>query len=218
MANHTRIHTLNERVYEADLTPESAWALGVLIGDGCVTRRAGHIEGVEVCGDEDVCRKVATVFGSEKPTKHLRGGCHAIRFFGRSFAASLARYGVVPAKTATVGLPEVRPDLLPHLIRGYWDADGCVTTGRQQPGRGNKLKLTLAAVTVSSTLAAQLASVVHDVTGARCGPYGQRKKRVSVTCLKALTLGHWLWDQSEPHMRSARKYDRFLALEKEIYG
>lgn len=42
-------------------------------------------------------------------------------------AQDLSQYGVVPRKTDKVFLPEINNNLMPHLIRGMIDGDGCIS-------------------------------------------------------------------------------------------
>lgn len=42
-------------------------------------------------------------------------------------AMDLSKFGVVPRKTSTTFLPEIKESLMPHLIRGLIDGDGWIT-------------------------------------------------------------------------------------------
>ncbi len=207
-----RQYSVNETVFERRLTQETAWALGVIVGDGCVCRRPdGKITALEVVGDRDVCEKVSAIVGSNAPIKHLKGGCYGVRYHSPHLAKSLARWGIGPAKTYTVRLPEVPKRLLPDLVRGYWDADGCVTFKRQY----QKINLSLSAVSASPLLIKDLQSVIAAVLGripkaSRCGT--KRTQIVSLACQPARLFGQWLWRTSSPLNRGDRKYQRLLEL------
>jgi len=107
--NKGRKYTIDETAFETELTPAKAWLLGVIVGDGCVTRRAGKINGLMVCGDRDVCEKAATILGSNAPVKYLKVGCWDVQFHNPQLGESLARYGILPAKTYDVPFPDLAP-------------------------------------------------------------------------------------------------------------
>lgn len=211
-ASGVRKYTVDPTVYERGLTADSAWLMGVIVGDGCVIRKHGVVQGLEVCGDEDVCRKAAVILGSNHPVKHLQGGCYALRVYSRRLGRSLAAHGIGPAKTETVRLPSIPDDLVSHMVRGYWDADGCVTTKTQQKQRGGKKQLVLSAKTVSLGLANDVVGVLQSVVDGSYGPYGKRKKLVAASCLKAVRIGDWMWADSQPWNRGSRKHMRFREL------
>jgi hypothetical protein len=125
---------------------------------------------------------------------------------------------VIPAKTLSVPLPVVEEDLLPHLLRGFWDADGCVTTKK---GYGGKRDLVLSANCCSPALMQGVHRTVCTVTGSKSKlystpPKGNRKPKYlsSVSCLNAARLGDWMWNPSSSETRGDRKFRLFLSLRR----
>lgn len=45
----------------------------------------------------------------------------------KQWIEDIKKYGVIPNKTYSAYLPEIRPDLMPHLIRGLIDGDGWIS-------------------------------------------------------------------------------------------
>jgi len=48
-------------------------------------------------------------------------------WYSTEMANDLAKFGVVPRKTSTVDMPILNETVMPHLIRGMIDGDGCVS-------------------------------------------------------------------------------------------
>ena len=42
----------------------------------------------------------------------------SLSWYSTEMAADLSKFGVVPRKTSTTFLPEIKESLMPHLIRG----------------------------------------------------------------------------------------------------
>lgn len=214
-----RSYALNEAAFEGEITPELAWLLGVTVGDGCVVRRDGKTLGLEVCGDRDVCEKAKTLLSSEHPVKHLAGECHAVRFFSIRLGESLERFGIVPDKTRTVRWPKEVPKALDsHVMRGYWDADGCIMTAKS----GRKTLKTRMVLTVSSASTLMLEDVrerVAAVTGTKAAVFVDKRgySYFSQSVFNAVKLGDWMYAGSNDTMRSDRKYERFTEL-RELHG
>ena len=54
-----------------------------------------------------------------------------LRFNSPLMASDLKGWGVVPRKTYIGVFPDDIPDeLLPHFVRGLWDGDGCIGSGK----------------------------------------------------------------------------------------
>jgi intein/homing endonuclease len=53
-----------------------------------------------------------------------------LNIFSVKLVEQLNRYGVMPRKTFTIKLPELRDDLYNDFIRGFFDGDGCMYIGK----------------------------------------------------------------------------------------
>jgi hypothetical protein len=208
-----RSYLLNEGFFEEPLTPSGAWVLGLLFGDGCVCQKKGVPIAVELVGDLDVCEKVTKVLGSDAQVKQLKG-CYGVRFYSHRLASSLAAFGVHPAKTYSMEWPSVPEELLRHFVRGFWEADGCVTVGVSY----GKPRLVLSATSCSEAFMKGLHEQVRRVSGSesklfRVLPKGRSPRFLSsVSCFKAVRLGAWLWDDVSSEWRSDRKQGKFESM------
>lgn len=204
-----RRYTLDVEVFERPLVAETAWVLGLIVGDGCITQRGGVVQAVDLVGDEDVVQKAAVILGSNASSKHLKGGCYNIRFFSPRLAQSLVTRGITPAKAHTVPWPEVSGALERHFLRGLWEADGCVTHNDSY----GKRRVALSMTSCSKSLMDRVLEVLHRETGSHSKLYPSRGKYIATAVGgKAVILGEWLWGGVPPHMRSERKRAKFLTL------
>lgn len=203
-----RRYALDQETFVRPLTAGTAWALGVIMGDGCVTRANGLIRGLDVVGDRDVCEKVARVLGSTHPLRD-HGNYASVRFHSPRLAESLIALGVEPAKSHTMRWPALRPELVPHFFRGFFDADGCVTTAKRAKRRDYPV---VSLCSASASFMRVAAETARYVTGSK----SKLVKRAGgdlflfLSCRNAVRLGRWMYEESTPEIRSARKHARFL--------
>jgi hypothetical protein len=207
-----RRYAVNEAAFDGDLDAPLAWALGVIYGDGWISRVFGVERGVGVCGNEDVVRKVLAILGSEHPVVK-KGGCFIVGISSMRLARGIARWGVTPAKARTLSWPSDLPvELEPHFLRGVFDADGWVGRDTAKPSVGISL--------VAPMFVEAVADRVERVCGQR--PTVQRRKAKKVTHAdsyrvvlygdRAVQFGAWLWCDSTSEMRGNYKYERFALL------
>lgn len=213
-------YTLDESAFEKDLTPASAWLLGLIAGDGCIVQEHALLRGLDLLGDEDVCLKAAKILGSNAPAHDHRkykhsASTHSIRFNSTKLAESLAAFGFTPNKARTLPWPNISDALLPHFVRGLLDSDGCVTYAKQK-GRKTRYPVITFRM-VPKAFMERLQRVVHEVTGseAELVPGGDGCWVLAVSCANARRFGEWLWKDSTPETRGARKYAYFRLLVQE---
>jgi len=107
----------------APLTPEKAWMLGLIYGDGSLS-----IQGYAVTiasSDRDVVDNLNAILGgnigiSDKKTYWLLN-----RSSKRIWAELHDLYGLHPNKSKTMRYPELPVELQPLFVRGLIDSDGC---------------------------------------------------------------------------------------------
>lgn len=114
-----RTHTLNENAFDT-LTEESAYWVGFLMADGCVSGRYLRLGLAEI--DLPHIEKLKTFLGSSHVVAYSPEGVYQFAVSSRRLASALAKYGVVPRKTHSaqvIGLEHNR-----HFWRGVIDGDG----------------------------------------------------------------------------------------------
>ena len=127
-----RRYVLDECYFDQVDTPEKAYWLGFLAGDGNVLDK-GEIQIRLMASDADHLRAFAEALQTDSPVRFERykalGGVRErarFRIASRHMAFSVAMHGVGPRKTLTLQ-PWLGP---PELMRDYWrgliDADGTI--------------------------------------------------------------------------------------------
>src|SRR5437763_4840631 len=133
--------TLNEQVkLPAYLTPDLAYLLGFLYGDGHVMQGkkvTWHDEkGISYCVENsrpDIQQRLITLtrdlFGLEAKVYPGDGACSVITIFSRLLVEWLQENGLLKQKAAHVRVPEAifhsPTPVIAAFIGGYFDADGC---------------------------------------------------------------------------------------------
>lgn len=132
----------NEDFFEIIDTEEKAYILGWLISDGYVIYPKGKKNpfwGITVkSSDKYILERFKEIIGIEKnivDSKRFRPNRKTkytyeseLVIISRKMVEDLAKYDIVPRKCKTVTFPSnIRDDLIPHIIRGIFDGDGCIS-------------------------------------------------------------------------------------------
>ena len=129
-----RKYTFNEHYFDAIDTPDKAYWLGFIAGDGCISNGAlviglaakdvDHLRTLaeDVQSTYPVYMGAATVNGKTYPNATLRLSSWRL-------VEALARHGIEPRKSATLEPWDGPADLIPHYWRGLVDADGHIARG-----------------------------------------------------------------------------------------
>lgn len=191
-------------------TPESAWVLGLLFGDGHVRNndRTGQRQ-ITLAGTEEVCRKVAAALGHQRgPVRHNQGAnCWLLKWSSWRMVKELSeRFAMSGAKATTMKFPDVPDEALPHFVRGLWDSDG----GWDR--RGSHVRANYAC---SSDVF--VGSLMHVLRGRNWDPrkYEHRTVlngkefigfRIELLAAHTRELAWWLYRDSLSMIRCDRKY------------
>ena len=124
---------LNEHFFERIDNEASAYFLGLIISDGNVFHvDDGRQDSISITlDDEDVylLQTFKDMTGGSCAIAKDGRGCRQFAIRSNLMAEDLAEYGVVPRKSFHTYLPDVPDDMMPHLIRGIFDGDGCAWAG-----------------------------------------------------------------------------------------
>ena len=124
---------LNEHFFKDINDEASAYYLGLIISDGNVFRSDdGRQDSISITLDEEDVYLLQTfkdVTGGNCSIANDGRGCRQFAIRSNIMAADLAKYGVVPRKSFHTYLPHVSDEMMPHLIRGIFDGDGCARAG-----------------------------------------------------------------------------------------
>jgi hypothetical protein len=133
VATYWRKHAVDESALDAVDTEGKAYVLGFIAADGYVS---GNGLGFTIHErDIDVLEIVKTVLGSTHPIRPVKRNRVVLDISSKVLARRLVSLGLTPNKTRTVTPPtEIVDNLLPHWLRGYWDGDGWLTTGKRASG------------------------------------------------------------------------------------
>lgn len=136
--------TIDHDYFEEINTERKAYWIGFILADGSIHKREyqrgtyTNILRIELkISDKYLLDELARDLKSDRTVKECKTeerkqGFKAkhdgyITFSSKKMGDDLSKYGVVPNKTFKLKeLPKIREDLMPHLIRGYFDGDGSV--------------------------------------------------------------------------------------------
>lgn len=106
-------------------TYDKAYFLGFLITDGNVY---GNDVRLQLSSKDEYILKVFSEKTKNGNKIYVdKRGFSSYRVKKKCWVEDLAKYGVIPRKTATAYLPALSDDMMPHLLRGIFDGDGWIT-------------------------------------------------------------------------------------------
>lgn len=133
--NMKKKYNFNEKYFDEIDNQNKAYFLGFLIADGNVSKTSGRICIDLQSQDKHILESFCSELGM--PNKHLsfndrshttNQDVYYLTFTSNHMKDALSKYGIVPNKSLIYEYPDNIPrELIRHLLRGYFDGDGCFT-------------------------------------------------------------------------------------------
>jgi len=109
-------------------TPELAYAVGLLVTDGCLSSSGRHIDltskDVEQLNNLKKCLEIKTKI-SYKTSSYTNKKYPRLQFSDVVLYKFLESIGMTPAKTKTIGKLDIPDKYFFDFLRGHHDGDGC---------------------------------------------------------------------------------------------
>lgn len=105
---------------------EMAWVLGMFLTDGCMTGGSFSISFAQK--DTSILDKIENAMDADcyRTTPTVTRKTPSIIINSKKIYSDLLELGLTPAKSLTVGLPDVPKEFMPSFVRGVIDGDGWV--------------------------------------------------------------------------------------------
>lgn len=196
---------VNEDFFDV-LTPASAWVLGLWITDGSVESHKNSRRLRIGFSDKQLLFAVHTLLGAENVVSYSsRKNFWYFKVSSHSLYESLRAFGVREKKSLRTVFPDVSDDILPHLVRGIFDGDGCVYI------RKNRNLPVAEIVSAARPFLEEMSSRIHSVldlnSSIRAAP-DSRCYRLNFSTQSSLTLAAWMYHDSAG-LRCDAKFRRF---------
>ncbi|KKR39510.1 MAG: intein-containing protein [Candidatus Woesebacteria bacterium GW2011_GWB1_40_101] len=127
-------------------SPQMSYVLGLIFADGAIedVRKSSRTCYLAITSkDKSLLEKIKKSLSSShklyirKPRivtfshgeSYLCSKTFTLRIGNKTMFSDLVNLGLTPRKSLTISLPEIPEQYFGHFLRGYFDGDGCVTTG-----------------------------------------------------------------------------------------
>lgn len=185
---------------------EMAYATGFIAADGCISfspKSSGYRLSIQLHSqDIEVLQNIRTFLAAENPINVTSGPYVQLQVSSKPIFDDLVALGVTPRKSLTLRWINLGPELTPHLVRGYFDGDGCITLNRYNYP------------TVSFVGTKEFLSGIRDSAPVPDGHMRQHTEKntwtLSYTCKRAMAFCDWMYQGSDQATRLTRKYARYL--------
>jgi hypothetical protein len=127
-------YSINENIFEKIDTPEKAYWLGMLTGDGWITDNNDLGLSLEQ-SDKEYVYKLRDFLQSDHPIVSKNNGLkkdgapsisYELRLTNKKIVSDLRKYGFHKDKTHYMSFPKLSEQLLPHYMLGLIDSDGSI--------------------------------------------------------------------------------------------
>lgn len=217
-----RKYYVDESYFDSIDTPNKAYILGFLYADGCNCKSKGTISMSLEEHDKDILEKIRKELKSEKPLEYIDNSkkCsdgynyknqYRLLIFSTHMCEALEKIGMVPNKSLVLSFPDIREDLIPHFIRGYFDGDGSVC---QQYVAGKHLPQYRLTITSTENFCKSISKIANDTLSLYVGVYDAAcHNGVTRVCVVS---GKWVvkkfldWIYCDAELYLQRKYDRYV--------
>lgn len=217
-AAKNRRYKINENYFDIIDTQNKAYILGFLYADGCNYPKKSTVSMSLEERDKDILERINDEIGNEHPlefidysNKHDFGYTYKNQYrmliFSSHICQSLDLYGMSPRKSLTLSFPDIREDLLPHFIRGYFDGDGSIA-------QGTKITNFILTITSTNTFCNKLKDIIEKNVGINCHIYdasnhnGITKVFTTTGRQQVKALLDWLYKDADMYLE--RKYNRYI--------
>lgn len=127
--------TLNENYFQELDSKDKAYFLGFIYADGFITKpsHGQNILGLTLAEIEPIDKFKKYIQTNKKVGYYKKTNSYSNKSYEYKLAlnsdklvSDIEKLGVIERKTLTLTFPNLREDLIPHFIRGYFDGDGSV--------------------------------------------------------------------------------------------
>lgn len=138
-------YSYNENFFEAIDTENKAYWVGFIAADGCINKTNNLEIGLAIQDKDHLLKFIKDINGD---VNMLKTTDTKARVFVCSvkLVKDLEKVGIGRNKTFSFNsIPDIRKDLVPHFLRGYFDGDGSISTNGLNRNESKKWALNLIA-------------------------------------------------------------------------
>ncbi|HEY4385952.1 MAG TPA: LAGLIDADG family homing endonuclease [Ktedonobacteraceae bacterium] len=192
----------------APLTPEKAWVLGLIYGDGSISKQGYTI--TLTSGDKDIIDKVNANFGGmlgcEDRKTYWILKINSIRLWQELYSM----YHLTPKKSRTITYPKTLEAVEEHFVRGLIDSDGCWYSDI----RSKQPRLKFCYLSMSKNFIEDFRERLLSLVGVSINSNiqirnvrGQDGYCIQYSNKDAIKIGEWVYRSSSALSRGDRKYE-----------
>lgn len=212
LAKEHRLYTLNENIFDNEFNQDLAYFYGFLCGDGNNYVKEGKISLSLQARDKHILESFNKLIGSNRPLrfrdnskKNNSQNSYVLDICSRYISTKLAALGLVNAKCHVLTFPEWMPhNLYKHLIRGVFDADGCLYVNKKDY---SKCRFSIAGTFNFLANIQEIMIKELDLPKTEIDINGKTSNIHYGGCLQINKIMEWLYQDANLYLY--RKYEKF---------
>lgn len=185
------------------LTPEKAWLLGLIYGDGSLCN-----DGLKISitsGERDVIDNINHLFGDNLSVSSPKSTYQVITLHsGRLWQELNVNFALVSNKSRILCYPDLPDEMKSHFARGLLDSDGCWKIDTRNP----RPKLLFSYVSLTREFVESLHADFIEYVGVspKRSVYKGFGFALVYSNRDAIKIGHWVYADSNSRNRCERKF------------
>lgn len=214
-----RKYSLNETYFDIIDNPNKAYILGLLYADGSNNISKSTISISLQEEDGYLLEAIRNEMQSDKPleyldysNKHDYGynykNQYRLLLFSSHMCHTLNNLGMMPNKSLKLEVPNLRQDLYPHFIRGYFDGDGSLCVRHTADG----LFRSITTITSTEKFCRKIQSIIKESIDIPCGNIYDASCKNGIT--RVLTISgriqnqkfhEWIYKDADLYLQRKRE-------------
>lgn len=133
VGSSSRKYSSNFSYFESIDTEQKAYWLGVLYADGYVSKKDNSLRFSSIDKEWIEAYKKDLEYNGPINIDHhskFNKNIYKVTMYSDKLVNSLISYGCIERKSLVLKFPKLPESLVSHFIRGYFDGDGCVYSGK----------------------------------------------------------------------------------------
>lgn len=185
------------------------WLLGLLASDGNV-HGSNNIISLSQSGDDglEIIKYVANIIKYKnkiRTHKTCAKDAHSIHFSSKELKEILCKYNIVPKKSLTFSMKNIREDMVKYFMLGYIEGDGSITI---QKNRNGSKYLSIETIGTDTFVSQSEKFLSENGFKTHIAKKSNGMSSFVIKCKKAQELCEWLYSDDE--MYRGKKYRNFI--------
>lgn len=200
-----------------------AYVLGYFCADGCMFKNSGGSKYISLVSiDKELIEKIRQALESIHKIslkRQSRPNCKRtflLQLGSKEIYEDLLKLGILPNKELRLRLPSIPEEYFRDFVRGYFDGDGCISSGyyKRKDRKSKNFRMSVKLASSSQLFLEEIKTKLARCASLKGGfiTIGDGCRYLVYSKGDSSKLFHYLYDKINNDIYLRRKYNRFLKI------